>query len=282
MSNLKSGYLLRNGISIPKVGFGTWQTPEGEEAVNSVKCALDTGYRHIDTAAIYRNEVSVGEAIRESGIPRAEIFVTTKLWNKCRGYDMTMSAFERSMGKLGLDYLDLYLIHWPAAAHQYENFADVNLDTWRAMVELYKSGRIKAIGVSNFKPHHLAPLMECEVAPMVNQIEYHPGYMQSECVDYCNKNGIVVEAWSPLGSGRVLCDESLLRIAAKYGRSTAQICLRWCLQNGVVALPKSVTPSRIKENAEIFDFEISREDMDFINSMPTVGYSGLDPDCVEF
>ncbi len=282
MSNLKSGYLLSNGVSIPKIGYGTWQTPEGVTAVDSVKCALSLGYRHIDTAAIYRNETSVGEAIKSTDIPRKEIFVTSKVWNKCRGYDMVMSAFERTMGKLGLDYLDLYLIHWPAVEKQYENWKEVNLDTWRAMTELYKSGRIKAIGVSNFKIHHLAPLMECEVAPMVNQVEYHPGFMQNETVEYCRANGIIVEAWSPLGSGRVLSDENLTRIAAKYQKSVAQICIRWCLQNGVLPLPKSVTPQRIKQNSEVFDFEISSEDMEFIDSMPTLGYSGLDPDEVDF
>ena len=193
-----------------------------------------------------------------------------------------MSAFERTVGKLGVDYLDLYLIHWPASKKQYENPDEINLDTWRAMTELYKAGRIKAIGVSNFKPHHLAPLMETEVAPMVNQIEYHPGYAQAQTVEFCKKNGIALEAWSPLGSGRVLSDPELSRIAAKYGKSVAQICIRWCLQNGVIALPKSVTASRIGENLEVFDFELAAEDMTFIDSMGEVGYSGLVPDEVEF
>ena len=279
---VKKEIILSNGVAIPSIGYGTWQTPEGEECIGATLRALDFGYRHIDTAAIYRNEMSVGEAVKRSGIAREDVFLTSKVWNKCRGYDMVMSAFERTVGKLGVDYLDLYLIHWPASKKQYENPDEINLDTWRAMTELYKAGRIKAIGVSNFKPHHLAPLMETEVAPMVNQIEYHPGYMQNETVEFCKKNGIALEAWSPLGSGRVLSDPDLSRIAEKYGKSVAQICIRWCLQNGVIALPKSVTESRIKQNLEVFDFEISEEDMNFINSMGEVGYSGLDPDEVDF
>lgn len=282
MKGINDKIKLASGTEIYTLGFGTWQTPDGEAALNSVSEALRLGYRHIDTAAIYRNEVSVGEAIRTSGIKREEIFVTTKLWNKCRGYDLAMSGFERSMEKLGLDYIDLYLIHWPASASQYDDFNAVNLSTWRAMTELYKSGRVKAIGVSNFKEHHLRALMETEVFPMVNQIEFHPGYTQTDTVEFCHNNGIAVEAWSPLGSGRVLTDETLLRIAEKYGRSVAQICIRFCLQSGVIALPKSVTPSRIKENCEVFDFELSKEDMAIINAMGEVGYSGLDPDRVEF
>lgn len=221
MKNLNDFYELSNGVKIPCVGFGTWQAADGEIATEAVKSALNLGYRHIDTAAIYRNEESVGKAIRESGIPREEIFVTTKLWNKCRSYELAYSAFERSISKLGLDYIDLYLIHWPASPAEYENFNEINLDTWKAMIELYKAGKIRAIGVSNFLPHHLEALMKTEVVPMVNQIELHPGYTQSETVEYCKKNGIIVEAWSPLGSGRVLGDERLLKIAERYGKSVA-------------------------------------------------------------
>ena len=273
---------LSNGIYIPSVGFGTWQTPDGETAVSAVKAALDAGYRHIDTAAIYRNEESVGVAIKESGIDRSEIFVTSKVWNKCRGYDNTMSAFERSLGKLGLDYLDLYLIHWPASQSRFDDWKELNLGTWKAMIDLYKEGRIKAIGVSNFLPHHLEPLMDSEIIPMVDQIEFHPGYMQSETVEFCKNNGISVEAWSPLGTGKMLSNETLSAVASKYGRSVAQICIRWCLQNGPIPLPKSVTPSRIEENLKVFDFEISDDDMSLINSMEYCGGSGLHPDKVEF
>ena len=282
MNKLTDTFILNNGYSIPCVGFGTWQTPDGETAVNSVKEAIKAGYRHIDTAAIYGNEKSVGRAIAECGVARDELFITSKVWNKFRGYDETMKAFERTMTDLGLDVLDLYLIHWPANKTQYENPNELNLSTWKALCELYRDGRIKAIGLSNFLPHHIDPLLESEVKPMVNQIEYHPGFMQNETVEYCKKNGILIEAWSPLGCGRVLSHELLCEIASKYGKSTAQICIRWCLQNGILPLPKSVTPSRIIENTNVFDFTISNEDMQKINSMGLFGFSGNDPDLVKF
>ena len=281
MKKINDFYTLKNGVQIPGIGFGTWQAP-GEVACASVKSALEAGYRHIDTAAIYRNEDSVGEAIKASGIDREEIFVTSKVWNKCRGYDMVMSAFDKTMTKLGLEYLDLYLIHWPAVAKHYDNWNEVNLDTWRGLTALYKEGRIKAIGVSNFLPHHLEALMQTEIAPMVDQIEFHPGFMQTETVEFCKKNGILVEAWSPLGTGKMLTNETLMAIAAKYGKSVAQICIRWCLQHEVLPLPKSVTPSRIAENADVFDFTISDEDMAAIDAMEYFGGSGFDPDNVDF
>lgn len=282
MKTLQDSFVLNNGVKIPCVGFGTWQTPDGETAVAAVREALGVGYRHIDTAAAYGNEVSVGEGIRASGLARSEVFVTSKLWNTERGYDKTMAAFEKTVSDLGLDYLDLYLIHWPAAANQFENWQDINLSTWKAMTELYKAGRIRAIGVSNFLLHHLQALMESEVQPMVNQIEFHPGQMQEETLQYCKEHGILVEAWSPLGTGRMLNNETLKTIAGKYKKSVAQLCIRWCLQNGVLPLPKSVTPSRIKENAAVFDFEITAEDMSAINSMAYCGGSGLHPDKIDF
>lgn len=210
------------------------------------------------------------------------MFVTSKVWNTERGYEKTIAAFEKTLSDLGLDYLDLYLIHWPASSSQYDNWEEINLETWRAMTELYKAGRIKSIGVSNFLPHHLKALMKTEVPPMVNQIEYHPGLTQAETVEYCKKHSILVEAWSPLGTGRMLNNETLKSIAGKYKKSVAQLCIRWCLQNGVLPLPKSVTPARIVENADVFDFEITAEDLNAINDMPYFGGSGLHPDKINF
>lgn len=282
MNSLNDCYTLSNGVKIPCIGFGTWKAADGEVAASSVKAAIESGYRHIDTAAGYDNEGSVGKGIKESGISREEIFVTSKVKNSERGYKTTLAAFDKTMTDLGLDYLDLYLIHWPASFSRFEDWEQINLDTWRAMTELHKAGKIRSIGVSNFMPHHLKALMETEVAPMVNQIEFHPGQMQPETVDFCKKNNILVEAWSPLGSGRMLENPTLTEIAAKYGKSVAQLCVRWCLQNGTLPLPKSVTPSRIKENGEIFDFTLDDEDMRRINSMEYCGGSGHHPDKVNF
>lgn len=273
---------LYNGYRIPCVGLGTWKSPEDQTTIDAICAAVQAGYRHIDTAAAYKNEVSVGKGIRACGIDRNELFITSKVWTTDRGYDKTMAAFEETMARLQLDYLDLYLIHWPAASHQFDNWEEINLSTWRAMTELYKSGRIKAIGVSNFLPHHLEALMQTEIPPMVDQIEFHPGYMQPEAVEYCRKHHIVVEAWSPLGAGGLLINETLTAIAAKYGKTTAQLCIRWCLQNGTVPLPKSITPARIQDNTNVFDFVISDEDMAVINAMPYCGKRISHPDKVDF
>jgi diketogulonate reductase-like aldo/keto reductase len=280
MNLLSDTFVLNNGIGIPCIGFGTWQTPDGQTAVDSVKYAIESGYRHIDTAAIYGNEKGVGQGIRESGIDRRELFITTKLWNTNRGYETALKAFDTSLKNLGLDYIDLYLIHWP---DNHSNGAKVNADTWRAFEKLYKEGAIKAIGVSNFLEHHLRPLLDrAEIVPAIDQIEFHPGQMQPETVSFCKSNGIFVQAWSPLGTGRMLNNPELTKIAQKYGKSVAQLCIRWVLQNDVLPLPKSVTPSRIKENADVFDFEISDADMQIVNSMPYFGGSGLNPDTVTF
>ncbi|MDU6855588.1 MAG: aldo/keto reductase [Zhenhengia sp.] len=281
--NLQDTYTLANDVQIPCIGFGTWQTPDGETAINSVKAALKAGYRHIDTAACYGNEASVGQAIKESGVPREEIFVTSKVWNTERGYEKTLAAFETTMAKLDLDYVDLYLIHWPAAANQFENWKEINAQTWRALEELYIEGKVKAIGVSNFLPHHLEALLEgVKVVPMVNQIEYHPGFMQAESVAFCKAHNILVEAWSPLGTGNVLNNETLIMMAQKYSKTVAQICIRWVLQHGLLPLPKSVTESRIIENTEVFDFEIKEEDMAIIDAIPFCGGAGINPDAINF
>lgn len=281
--NLQDTYTLANDVQIPCIGFGTWQTPDGEIAINSVKAALKAGYRHIDTAACYGNEASVGQAIKESGVPREEIFVTSKVWNTERGYEKTLAAFETTMAKLDLDYVDLYLIHWPAAANQFENWKEINAQTWRALEELYIKGKVKAIGVSNFLPHHLEALLEgAKVVPMVNQIEYHPGFMQAESVAFCKAHNILVEAWSPLGTGNVLNNEPLIMMAQKYSKTVAQICIRWVLQHGLLPLPKSITESRIIENTEVFDFELKEEDMAIIDAIPFCGGAGINPDAINF
>lgn len=277
-----NNYTLRNGFTIPSIGFGTWKS-NGDEAVNAIKTALDAGYRHIDTAAMYQNEKEIGTTLKQTTVPREEIFITSKLRPQDRGYESTFRAFEKTISDLDVEYLDLYLIHWPANARSYEDWEDVNSDTWKAFEELHASGKIRSIGVSNFWPHHLDALLEkASVVPVVNQIEYHPRYMQHHVTAYCRQKNILVEAWSPLGRGAVLEHEIIVGIAKKYEKTPAQICIKWCLQNGTLPLPKSVTPERIKQNIEVFDFIISDEDMKTINELPQLGYSGLHPDEMVF
>lgn len=277
MNKISDSFVLYNGVKIPCIGYGTWLT-QNDVAGDVVKTAINMGYRHIDTAAFYKNECGVGDGIIASGIDRSDIFVTSKVWNSERGYDKTMKAFEKTLNDLKLDYLDLYLIHWPASPTEYDDYNAVNLSTWKAMTELYLGGKIKSIGVSNFLPHHLEALVKSEVVPMVNQIEFHPGQMQNETLDYCRERNILVEAWGPLGRGKMLTNPMLNYLAEKYNKTTAQLCIRWCLQNGVLPLPKSVTPSRIEENSNVFDFEISEEDMIEINAMEYFAGSGHHPD----
>lgn len=282
MENVRSTYSLKNGLEIPVVGFGTWKTPDGDDAYDSVSEALKAGYRHIDTAAVYGNEESVGKAIKDSGLSREDVFVTSKVWNTERGYDKTIAAYEASLEKLGMDYLDLYLIHWPAIEKQNDDWEELNKESWRALMDLYKVGKVKSIGVSNFQKKHMEALKDAEILPMVNQIEFHPGWLQEETRELCKELGILVEAYSPNGNGKLLKDDTLLKIAEKYGKSVAQICIRWTLQHGTLPLPKSVTPEYIKENTEVFDFEISDEDMQTIDEMEYLVGVPTDPDNRDF
>ena len=270
-------FTLSNGVEIPAVGYGTYLTSEKDDG--TVAAALAAGYRHFDTASFYGTEQALGDALKASGVPREELFLTSKLWKDEMGYENAFAAFERSLQKLGTDYLDLYLIHWPRTDDLTAEWRQLDRDTWRALEDLYRAGRVRAIGVSNFLPHHLRSLMKtAEVMPMVNQIEFHPGYPQTYTVEFCKAHGILPEAWSPLGRTRVLQDERLAGIAAKYGKSVAQLCVRFALQCGVAPLPKSSSPARMQANLDVFDFVISDEDMDRILTLPQFGWSGLHPD----
>ncbi|NHC38442.1 aldo/keto reductase [Bacillus sp. MM2020_1] len=275
MNNLQSTTTLNNGVKMPWFGLGVFKVEEGPELVNAVKTAIQHGYRSIDTAAIYENEEGVGQGIKESGIRREDLFVTSKVWNADLGYESTLAAYQTSLDKLGLEYLDLYLIHWPVAGKYKE--------AWRALETLYKEGRVRAIGVSNFQVHHLEDLMkDAEIKPMVNQVEYHPRLTQKEVQAFCREQGIQLEAWSPLMQGQLLDNEVLVGIAAKYNKSVAQIILRWDLQNGVVTIPKSTKEHRIIENSQVFDFQLAKEDMDQIDDLNQNHRVGPDPDNFDF
>ncbi|WP_091833463.1 aldo/keto reductase [Marininema halotolerans] len=261
---------LNNGVNMPWLGLGVWQA-RGQEVEEAVSTALRFGYRSIDTAMIYGNEEGVGRGIRQSGVPREEIFVTTKVWNRDQGYDKTLNAFDESLARLGLDYVDLYLIHWPGK--------DRYIDTWRALEHLQKEGRARAIGVCNFQVHHLQELIQrTDTVPAVNQVEYHPRLAQKELAAYCQQQGIRLEAWSPLMQGGLLNHSTLQKIADRHGKSVAQIILRWDIQNGVVTIPKSVKEHRIRSNADIFDFTLSSEDMALIDELNREERIGPSPD----
>lgn len=279
MKGLTDAFVLNNGIEIPCVGFGTWQAPNGAECKEAVKAALACGYRHIDTAAVYGNEESVGAGMLESGVAREDIFLTTKVWNNDHGYQETLAAFQASLDRLQTTYIDLYLIHWPNPKKFRDCWEARNAGTWKAMEELYRAGKIRAIGISNFLEHHLNALLKtAEIMPMVNQIRLFPGESQPETVEICQKHGILLEAYSPFGTGKIFGAPELTALSAKYGKTVAQICIRWSLQKGFLPLPKSVTASRIVENADVFDFELSDEDMDILNAMPNYCGETSNPD----
>ena len=268
---------LDNGVEMPWLGLGTWQSAEGDEVEASVRSALEIGYRHIDTAAVYRNETGVGRAIRDSGVPREDIFITTKVWNDAQreGPAAVRQAFEDSLSRLGLDALDLYLVHWPVKDHW--------MDTWRVLEELHEEGRCRAIGVSNFLVHHLESLLaDCRVRPMVNQVEFHPWCIQPELLAFCQEHRIQHEAWSPLMQGRFTEIDALAEIADRQERTAAQVLLRWCLQKGSVTIPKSVRPERIRENAALFDFSLSEGEMATIDALDGGRRIGPHPDEIDF
>lgn len=271
-SSLTDTFTLANGVRVPCIGFGTWQSEDGDEAYNAVLTALQSGYRHIDTATAYGNEKSVGAAIRdfcrEHNVRREDIFLTTKLWNDDHGYEATKAAIKKSLQLLGVSYIDLYLIHWPNPLKFRDCWAQKNAESWQAMEEAYAAGQIKAIGISNFYGRHITELMKtATVAPMVNQIKLCPGQTQDALVDYCARAGMILEAYSPLGTGGIFSNAFMRELAQKYGRSIAQICIRWSLQRGYLPLPKSVTAERIAENTRVFDFALSDDDCDKIATL---------------
>lgn len=270
---------LNNGIHIPAIGYGTYKLSDDAPGAKAVANAIRTGYRLIDGAAAYQNEKAVGEGIKLCGIERKELFITSKVANTRRGYDSTLSAFDDTLADLGLDTLDLYLIHWPSDVSHDRDWEKTNADTWRALERLYREKRVRAIGISNFMPVHLRSLLQsAEIIPMVNQIEYNPGMQQPDIYNLCMQHNIVIEAWSPLARGRIFDDRLLSDIATAHDKSIAQICLRWEIQNGAIPIPKSSDPNRMKENLDIFDFELSPEEMSAINALPIFGNSGLTPE----
>ncbi|ASV30147.1 aldo/keto reductase [Maribacter cobaltidurans] len=275
ITDIKGSFELRNGVFMPYLGLGTYQADNDQEVIDSVKDALEIGYRHIDTASFYKNEEGVGQGIKDSPVAREDIFLVTKVWNSDQGYESTLKSFEDSINRLQVDYLDLLLIHWPVK-EKYK-------DTWRALEYLYENKKVRAIGVSNFLQHHLEDLMsDCQVKPMVNQMEFHPYLVQQDLMDFCTKNTIQYEAWSPFMQGKVFDLDVFAKLSEKYGKSVAQIILRWNLQKGVVTIPKSVHKNRIASNADIFDFELTDEDMAYLDGLDKGERTGPDPDNFDF
>ena len=275
ISDIHGTVELKNGVPMPYFGLGVFQVQDGEEVKQGVKYALSAGYRHIDTASLYGNERGVGQAVRESDVPRKEIFVTSKVWNSDQRYDNTLRAFDVSMKLLDFEYLDLYLVHWPVKGKY--------IETWKALEQLYAEGRVRAIGVSNFLQHHLEDLLaHCKVMPMVNQMEFHPRLIQQELIDFCSRHMIQYEAWSPLMQGKIFNIKELRPLAEKYKKDIAQVVLRWNLQKNVVTIPKSIYRERIFSNAQIFDFEITAKDMQTIDRLDKNERVGADPDNFNF
>lgn len=275
------GYLLNNDMKVPNIAFGTWKFPNDEATVEIIKNAIESGYRYIDTAKAYGNEEFIGKGVKKSKIAREDIIIGGKLWNEDRGYNNIIKACQETIKRLDCEYLDVYLMHWPASPAVHEDWKKINQETWKAMEYLYEQGLVKAIGVCNFKVNQLEELIkEGKIRPMINQIEFHPGFMQKEIVDYCKEREILVEAWSPLGSGKMLKKEELKTVAKKYGKDVAQICIKWCLQNEVLPIPKTKDVDRMKSNLNVFDFEISAEDMQYLNDLPYLGGSGLDSETI--
>ena len=271
ITHLQDTVTLNNGVKMPGFGLGVYKVEDGDTVIHAVSSALKNGYLHIDTATIYDNEKGVGQAVKDSGIPREEIFITSKVWNDDQGYESTLKAFEETLEKLGTDYLDLYLIHWPVSG-KYK-------DTYRALEKLYEEGKVRAIGVSNFHVHHLEDLMEdCTITPMVDQVEFHPHLTQSDLRKFCQDNNIQFEAWPPLKKGRLFEDPTLMEIAEAHGKTVAQVMLRWDIQHGVVTIPKSIREKRIVENADVFDFSLTDEEMKRIDGMNKDERTGSNPD----
>ena len=277
-SNKIERYVLNNGVEIPAVAFGTYKAADGKSA-DVIRAAIGAGYRYFDTASFYGTETYLAEAIRESGIPRREFFIASKLWKDEMGYENVKSAFERTLNNLRTDYLDLYLIHWPLPEPGYKEWRQLDKETWRAMEELYEAGKIRAIGLSNFLPHHIENILkDCRVRPAVDQIEYHPGYSQEAVVNYCRERGILVQAWSPIGRSRVLDEPLVKELAAKYDVSPAQICLKFAVQRNIIPLPKSSSEERMRENLDLYSFELEQDDIWRLSTMPQTGWSGEHPD----
>lgn len=278
MESIYDCFKLNNGMKIPCVGFGTYKAAEGNN-VEVLKTDIEAGYRYFDTASFYQTEDFLGQAIRESNLPREDFFLVSKMWKDEMGYQQTKDALEKSLKRLGTDYLDIYLIHWPRPSADCENWKELDLETWRAMEELQKEGKIRGLGLSNFLPHHIKNILENgTVKPVVNQLELHPGYMQQAAVQYCKEHGIQMQAWSPIGRRRILEDGLILELAGKYQVSPAQLCLRFLLQNDIIPLPKSSSMERMKQNMDLFHFEISEEDVSRLATMPQAGWSGEHPD----